>query len=275
MELTEFKNRIKSGNSCGWYIFAGEEDYLKKYYLSLLREQIITDDAFAFFNHTVFEGDDIDFASVKEAIKSPPMMSEYKLIEWRFADIDSLKESEKGALEELFSVKEDYPNVCFAILATSAGFDTGTPKRPSKTAARLGSGFDIITLNKSTEPQLLAWLKRHFEAEGIYAPMQALNALIFRSGRSMDTLNNEVIKLCCYAKSQGKSEISVHNVEEISASSPESDAFALSNAVIEKNISKAFLAMSDLKMRRVEPNAIIAMLSRTYSELVSVSLLFS
>ncbi len=273
MELSEFKSRLKSDNACGWYIFAGEEDYLKKHYLGLLRKQIVSDDTFALFNHTVFEGDDIDFSSVAEAIKSPPMMSEYKLIEWRFADIDSLREGEKAAIEELFSLKEEYPNVCFAILTTSAGFDTGTAKRPSKNAARLMHGFDIITFNKSTEQQLIAWLKKHFDAEGVFAPLEALNALIFRSGRSMEILNNEVAKLCCYAKANGKSGIDARDVYEIASSSSESDAFALSNAVIEKNISKAFSAMADLKMRRVEPNAIIAMLSRTYSELVSVSLL--
>ena len=162
MELNELKSRLKSGELAGWYIFSGEEDYLKKYYLKSLREAVITDDAFAPFNHVAYDGQDIDFGDVAEAIKSPPMMGDYKLIEWKFANLDGMKESEKSALETLFSLKEDYPYSIFAIMTTSDGVDVGTPKRKSKLATRLSSGFDIINFDKSTDSQLLAWLKKHF-----------------------------------------------------------------------------------------------------------------
>ena len=46
-----------------------------------------------------------------------------------------------------------------------------------------------------------------------------------------------------------------------------------SNAITEKNLQKAFTALSDLKLRRIEAQTIIAMLERTYCELMSVSLL--
>ena len=77
------------------YLFFGEEDYLKKYYLKEIRSKVIVDEVFATFNHSAYDGADIDFASVAEAIKSPPMMSDYKLIEWRFANLDAMKEGER------------------------------------------------------------------------------------------------------------------------------------------------------------------------------------
>lgn len=273
MELAELKNKLKTGNLGGWYIFAGEEDYLKKYYLKELRTAASGDDAFAIFNTVSYDGADIDFGAVKEAIKSPPMMSEYKYIEWKFANLDALKESERTLLEELFSLREEYPYSVFAIMTTDDGFDTGTPKKPSKLASRLSKGFDIIIMNRSTDSQLLAWLKKHFDSEGISTDANALNALLFRSGHSMEVLNNEVSKLCCYAKANKLSAITQKEVDFIASPTVECDAFALSNAVIEKNMAKAFNALSDLKARRVEPGAIIAMLERTYSELASVALL--
>ena len=117
MDLAEFKSRIKSGNPSGWYIFSGEEDYLKKYYMSQLRDLVLEDGAFLAFNHAVFDAADIDFAAVSEAIKSPPMMAEYKLIEWRFTNLNSLKDGERAALESLFELKEDYPFAIFSISA--------------------------------------------------------------------------------------------------------------------------------------------------------------
>ena len=56
MELNEYKNKLKSGELGGVYIFAGEEDYLKRYYLGELRRACLTDEAFAVFNHSVFDG---------------------------------------------------------------------------------------------------------------------------------------------------------------------------------------------------------------------------
>ena len=137
MDLQQFKSKLKSESLEGWYIFAGEEDYLKKYYLRALRDAVVTDETFAPFNHVVFDGQEMDFDALREAIESPPMMSDYKLIEWKYANLDGLKENEKAYLEALFSIKEDYPCAIFAILSTADGFDVGTPKRPSKLYSRL------------------------------------------------------------------------------------------------------------------------------------------
>ena len=273
MDIAEFKAKLKTGNLDGWYVFCGEEDYLKKYYMKGLRSAIVADEAFALFNYVSFDGADIDFGAVAEAIKSPPMMSDYKLIEWKFAPLDSLKESEKGALEDLFSLKEEYPYAIFSIMASQDGFDAGTAKRPSKTATRLSSAFYILNFPKSTDSQLLSWLKKHFDAEGVGVDAVTLNTLLFRSGRSMDVLNCEVLKLCAYAKANGLDKITPTEVEAVASPTVECDAFALSNAILEKNVERAFIALTDLKQRRVDPQVIISMLERTYSELSSVAFL--
>ena len=102
MDAQDLRARIKSGNLAGWYLMCGEEDYLKKYYMNELRAVIVADEAFAPFNYAAYDGEDINFGEVAEHIKSPPMMSDYKLIEWRFASLDGLKESEKTASEPKF-----------------------------------------------------------------------------------------------------------------------------------------------------------------------------
>jgi DNA polymerase-3 subunit delta len=238
-----------------------------------LRSAVVTDEAFALFNYASYDGADINFGEVAEHIKSPPMMGEYKLIEWRFANLDGLKENEKSALFDLFSLKEDYPCAIFAIMTTEEGFDAGTPKRPSKLASKLKEGFDIIDFPKSTDAQHTSWLKKHFDAEGVAVTPEVCEALLFRSGHSMEVLNNEVLKLSAFALANGRNSLTVRDVEEVASPTAECDAFALSNAVIEKNIDKAFFALTDLKARRVEPPVIIAMLERVYADLASVALL--
>lgn len=276
MNITDFKSRLKAENLSGWYIFAGEEDYLKKFYLAELRRAVFGggDTGLDVFNHVVFDALDMDIGALAEAIESPPMMQEYKLIEWRFANFSSLKDSEiKTFTEKIFPLKEEYPWAVFAIMTTEDGFDIGTEKRPSKLYKTFSESFDILNFPKSTDTQLLAWLKKHFEAEGISVDKGPLNTMLLRIGRSMEVLNNEVTKLSVYLKANGRDSLTDEDVELVCPSSAESDAFAIQNAVIEGNAKKAFRALSDMKNRRTEPQIIIGMLAKTYSSLSCVALL--
>ena len=132
MTLNDFRARLKGGNVGGWYIFAGEEDYLKRHYRTELSRAVLVDDAFDTFNHSVFDGQEFNIAAFRDALYAPPMMADYKLIEWRHADLDKMKESDRTLLLDLLEAREDYPYAIVAITALSDGFDTGTEKRPSK-----------------------------------------------------------------------------------------------------------------------------------------------
>ena len=273
MTATELKNKIKSGALAGWYILAGEEDYLKKHYLSEIRSHVLTCEGFEMFNHALFEGADMELGTLKEALSAPPMMSEYKLVEWKYANLDAMKESERSTLLDIAEQREDYPEVIFVIMTSSDGFDLGRPNKPSRLAKSLSEHFDIINFEKSTDAQLLGWMKKHFDAEGVSVDAPTLQAMLFRVGRSMESLNNEINKLCAYVKQNRRESAVLDDVELICSANTESDAFALGNAVIEKNAKAAFIALDDLKSRRVDPSQTVAMLERVYCDLVSVSLL--
>lgn len=273
MTVTELKNKIKSSELGGAYIFCGEEDYLKKYYLQEIVKLSCQDDAFSLFNRIVFDGSDVEIAEIAESIKAPPMMSDYKLIEWKYPDIEHMSESERKLLLELAESLSDYPYVILILFADADGFLPGTSKRPSKLSVRFGKSYNVVNFEKSTDAQLLGWLKRHFDAEGIKADADTLSALIFRSGHSMATLYEEVKKLSAYAKANTLPTITKKEIDYVASPTLECDAFALSTAITDKNRDKAFLALKDMIGRRVEPGAVLATLARSFGELVTVSLL--
>ena len=275
MELNDFKARIRSGEIVGSYVFSGEEDYLKRYYLDELRKRAVTDEAFATFNHAVYDGEDIDFASLRDDILSPPMFEPYKLIEWRYPDLDGMKESELEELEKLCDLVASTDYAVLAFLVSEGDIDLGTPKKPSKFVKRFADKLNILNFEKCTDAQLLSWLKRHFDAEGVGVSKDVLDALIFRAGHSMTVLNNEVIKLSMLAKARGQASISVSDVNLCASSTPECDTFALSNAILERDKKGAFLALEEMKSRRLDPIMILGMMARTYTELVSVSLMLA
>ncbi len=273
MDTNELKSRIKSGELSGVYIFGGEEDYLVKYYLKLLCDAAETDPAFAVFNSISFEGDEVDFPELTEAVKSPPMMADYKTIVWKRADFSAMKEKALDELEALCATVREHPYAVVAFSAASDGIDFGTPKKPSKFMKRFGSVANILRFDKSTENQLYGWLKKHFDAEGVGVTMDTLRALVFRSGKSMEVLSREVEKLSALAHARGLDSVGVREVEEVATSSPECDTFALSTAITERNRALMFDALLDMRNKRIDPTIVIGMMARTYNELLTVALL--
>lgn len=270
MELNDFKSLLKSDNVSGAYIFAGEEDYLKRYYLGQLREKAVGDGSFATFNHAVYDGEEIDFSSLRDDVMSPPMFDRYKMIEWRYPNFEKMKESDLVELEKLLDLVKTTDYAVLAFLVSDGDVDLGTPKKESKFVKRFKDRLNILSFAKSTDAQLLSWLKRHFDAEGVTVTADVVNTLIFRVGHSMTVLNNEVTKLCMLAKARGLDRITVQDVEAVSSSTPECDTFALSNAILERDKKGAFLALEEMKSRRLDPIMILGMMSKTYTEIVSV-----
>ena len=138
MELNDFKAILKSDNVSGVYVFAGEEDYLKRYYLSALRDTAVTDDSFSTFNHMVYDGEEIDFATLRDDIMSPPMFERYKMIEWRYPNFDKMKESDLGELDKLLDLAASTDYAVLAFLVSDGDIDLGTPKKESKFVKRFG-----------------------------------------------------------------------------------------------------------------------------------------
>ncbi len=270
MTVNELNERIKSGNLAGAYLFAGEEDYLKKFYLSKLRDAVVTDGSLAPFNHVVYDGEELNIAALTDAVKAPPMMSDYKLVEWRYPTLTSLKEDTAAALEELLKIREEYGYSVLAFIVSDEGVELGTGKKPSKFEARFGNMLSIIRLDRSSDAQLAVWIRRHLDAEGVKYSPDLPGALLFRSGRSMQALKNEIDKLTALAKARG-TELSVGDVELVATPTTECDTFAFSNALLARDKQAALSALADMKARRVDPTVIIGMTSKVVCDLVNVA----
>ena len=275
MEVQELKAKIARGEN-GFYMFVGEEEYLKRYYLGVLKEKIVPDAFLEPFNYALYDGGEIDFGKLLDAVKSPPMMADNKLIVWKYPEIDRMREKGRDALEEFGALAKEYPYATVVLLVGSDAFDIGNlPKKPSKLYTRYSKVYDIVNFKTSTDAQLISWLARHLEAEGVTANADTLRALLFRSGHSMDTLASEVEKLAAYAKANGLAEITPKEVEFVASSTIECDTFALSTAIGERNHALAFRVLSQMKLERVDPLMVLGMLIRTYTELLSISTLMA
>lgn len=273
MDEKQFKEKLRTGALSGCYFFVGEEEYLKRYYLGELKSAVVHDESLATFNHIVFDGQDVSMADISDAIKAPPMFEDLKLIEWRYPSISKLRESELGTLEELILSIKQYDYTVLAITVADGEVELGTQKRPGKFEKRFSKIADILAFGKQSDAALISWLKRHFDKEGINSTPESLDTLLFRSGHNMDNLASEVKKLSAYLHAKGRDTLTRDDVNEVATSTPECDTFALSNAILERNKRAAFIALDEMKRQRQEPTVITGMMARTYSELLTVTMM--
>lgn len=272
MLVNELKTKLKSGTPDGWYVFCGEENFLKRHYLGELRRAILTEPAFDAFNHLVMEGERLDYGAIADAVKAPPMMAERKLVEWHLGDFSALRE---GDLEKLHALREEgkeYPETTVCFIVDAERLDVGNlPKRPSKLYTALSKDFSVVCFQKSTEAALAAWLDRHFKHEGVNASPAVIRALLSQSGTGMDALSGEVTKLCCFVKARGRDTLTEEDVSLVAARVTESDAFGLSNAILSGDADAAYACLQDMKLRKVEPAFAVSSVARIYSDLLTVA----
>ena len=278
MTQSELKARLRAGKLGGVYLFSGEEDYLKRHYVRELRSRILTEPAFEPFNHVRGEGASIDFGLLLDAVKVPPMMAEYKLIEWDGADFEAMREAELESYDALVSLVSEHPYVALVLRASASALNIGTPKRPSALYRRLCERSDTVCavhFDAPSDSQLLSWLSSHFAHEGLSVTADGGRAMLDRVGHNMDLLAAETDKLVCYCRVHREMNVTAELVRQICCSTAEDDAFGLSNAILAGDVRGAYRRLHDLRRRRVDPMLILAQLSRLFSDLSSVSLLLA
>ena len=274
MTATELRQKIKNGDLCDAFLFAGEEDYLKRHYLGELRRAIITDEGLAPFTHYVFDGPEVDFAALLDVVRTPSMFADGKLVEWHGAVFEGAKEKTLDALRVLAEEVRQSGSTTLVFLTTAEGLDVGADaNRPSKGFSAIASVLTAVPFFRSGDRELCGWIGRHFAAEGVAYTPSLPTALLGRVGHDMSVLSSEIDKLTAIAKARGLSEITEKEMEEVCVRTVESDAFSFTNALLDGRTEEAYRYLFDMEKRRVDPILALGQVARLYGDLLSVALL--
>ncbi len=274
MTVNELKEQLKAGRFAPVYIFAGEENFLKRHYRRELKKALLPESDFDAFNHIVLEGEKLDFAALLDAVQAPPMMAEHKLVEWHLANFSTMREGELSRFAELCEAAGEYPETTLLFVVDADCFDAGNlPKRPSKLYTTLSKSAAVVVFERSDERALSTWIARHFAHEGVSAAPTVISLLLSESGTVMDALAGEIAKLVAFVKSEGRAEVTEADVRAVASRVSESDAFALTNAILDGKADAAYDALLDMKLRKVDPLIALGSLTRAYADLLSVALL--
>ena len=244
-----FKAALRSKTPEHFYIFHGEEAYLREHYLGMLRKQVLDGPAEEFNFHR-FDAQTMELSRFADAVEAIPMMAEASLVE--VDDFDLFKLDEAGRAQ-MISIFEDVPDYCYLVFV----YDT-VPWKPDRRQRKLCAAIDanaqVVEFARQSERELADWTARHFLRAGKQISQELCRYLVMLTGGSMSTLASEISKVVSYCDGPTVSRADIDAVVE-----PVLDAvvFELTDALARGEFAGALGKLQTLLQMQQEPIPIL------------------
>lgn len=273
MALIDIKKEYKTPE--GIYILFGEEDYLKRFYASKIRESILGDSPYALFNHAVFTPKSFTADAASDALATPPVFDDKKLIELSEFNFTEMKAAEVEVLLDFFAEAKEYDYAVVLLNIADGALDYGTAKgalikKPSPIYKKLDAAAKTAYLPRATARELTVWASKHFSKDKITADGDALSQLVKQCNSDMMTMASEIDKLCAYLHAHGRDNLTKADVEMICCTTKELEPFALSNAVLYGRTDEALNILRLMEEKHIRPAIAFSGIYNTYIDLYRV-----
>ena len=269
----EIKKEYKTPS--GVYVLFGEEDYLKRFYAAKIREALLGDSPYALFNHVIFTPKSFTADAAADALMTPPVFDEKKLIELSEYNFAELKAAEADALLEFFEAAKAYDTVVVLMNLAAGALDYGQARgakitKPSALYKKLNAAAKMAYLPHATARELIVWAGKHFAKDRLSADERTLARLIDVAGSDMSALAGEIEKLCVWLHANGRDTLTAADIDRVTCQTKELEPFALSGAVLDGDADRALSILRTMEEKRVRPFSAFAGIYSTYIDLYRV-----
>lgn len=234
MSVSEIIRDLKARKFKPVYLLHGEEPYYIDQLVNYMEDHILNDMEKG-FNQTVLYGKDTDMATIMNAAKRYPMMSEYQLIIVKEAqDLKWAKEAEGSSKEAGFVAsyfEKPLPSTILVLAYKYANFDKR--KKIYKSIDKNGLIFQSELVR---DYKLAGWIEDHVRDQGYKIAPQAAALMAEYLGTDLSKIANEVEKLILNISK----ETTIDNdlVQKNIGISKEYNVFELQKALAARNILK-------------------------------------
>lgn len=195
--LQELKAALSRKETCGAYVFYGEEVFLMHYYLDRLKKLAI-DEVTESFNFHELNPETFSMDALSEAVEALPMMAEQTMTVVDEVDFFAMDE---GSRERMGAIFNDLPDYCTLVFT----YET-TPWKPDKRYKKLWEAVSkhakLVEFPKQDRRELVSWVIRHFSARGKVISQQLAGYLIDLTDGTMTALSGEIAKIAAFSGAQ-------------------------------------------------------------------------
>ena len=259
-----FREEFRAEEFRSLYLFWGEEDYLREFYLGKLQELLLPE-GLEELNYFRLDGKGVDVAAITEAVEALPVFSSKKLVEVRDFDFYKGAADQRDALDELLADVPDY--CCLVFTFSDAGF---RPDGRMKIHRHFSKGPGLsVEFGKQEQSDLTIWLRRRFAALHKEIDRPTAEYLMFRSGGLMTGLLGEIEKIAAYAKG---SAITRADIDAVGTPVLDAVVWQLTDALGQRDMARATKVMGELLLMRENPIMLLAVTGRQLRQLLSAKL---
>lgn len=281
--IAELKSRLKNGNISGSYLFFGEEEYLKQYYVN---------DMMRFcgdrkLNVRTFYSDDFSLSDFTNACRTTASgeaslfdepadaggaAETCRLIRLCGVPFDELLGNGDltGADEKyLLSLIEDPDEGVIIVFVLYPGSEdllkTGFYKKIAERSLCV-----LFRHEANGSNMLLSWILRHFSRAGITADRHVISYFNNYVGNDMTTLKNEIDNCIRYLQYEGRDALTVADVDFICKKSLSAQVFDISAKALEGDYAASLAAYHKIRADGEKDLLIYGVLAKAVYDLCTV-----
>lgn len=247
MSLNILKKELKSDRLRNAYLFYGDEQYLKEYYLKQLVLTAVGEKND--FNFIKLAGKDIDLDELVLSIESYPLTGEKKIVLIDDLLLDD-KDTDIDALKQIFS---DIPEHTVLIVYQ----DTVEMDQKKASVSDFLNFFSktglLVNFAKADENELVSWVIRQVKSKNKIIDSSLARLLTDLCGSDMTTLKNEIEKLTSYSVTET---ITKNQIDAVVTKTLDVKVFDLTDALFKPDYKKAFEVLQELFSLGTEPSII-------------------
>ena len=247
--LQQLKQAIRAKDPGRLYFFYGEEVFLLQNYLQQLRKVII-DELTESFNYHKLTSETFDIREFADCVENLPMMAERTMVVVDEIDIFKMNESDREKMIDIFSDIPEYCTVVFTYETTAFKPD----KRLKKLWDVVSKQGELIEFAKQNQRDLVAWITRHFAANGKRINPDLCVYLIDITGGTMTSLAGEISKICAYS---GSDEIRRSDIDAVTEPVLDAVVFQMTDLLGQGEYGAALVKLQQLLKMQQEPTAIL------------------
>ncbi len=237
-------------------LFYGDEDFLLDEELKKIKK------GYTEFNIERIDAEKTGTDNIISALTTCPLLGGQRLVM-----IDSYDGGDEEN-EELFNVLRGLDDSVKVIFIDYSGPDKR--KKFFKFMEKNGETREFRRFNEWEQDKALAWTVNRVRADNKKISSRAANLLLEIAGLNLRMLDKEIEKIVTFIG--GRDVIEESDVSGL-ASSGETDAFALSNALRDRDVREAIKCLSRYFKDNQDPHSLIGMLAKLYRMLIQVKCL--
>lgn len=264
MALNDLLDKIKTKDLTGVYLFCGDEEYTKDFYIRKIRSHCI-----ASFPpdscRTVFDRGSLTPDALSDTVFTPPFMGERKIIE-----INAFQLTQPAPLLTRYvNILGNIPKGISVLFVYRSGeFDTDLleGKNDGKNEFVNFIVNECIHVHFTHEKgnKLVLWIQKHFKSENAEISDEAARFLIEYCGNDMYILAGEIDKLCSVYTSKP---ISAADIEAVCCANAEYRLYDIVNSLADGNATKIKKIYEALIFAKVKPELILGTISGYFTDL--------